>query len=105
MWVAADGVLWAGMPGPGLMRTKDRGGDWTRQREFALLNAPGGGYGADGAGSLVYALSVAPGGVDSGVETTSGTKPTTIIAPSRVQRRRTRFLGLDSSGSADMAGL
>ena len=40
----------------------------------SLLNAPGGGYGADGAGSLVYALSVAPGGVDSGVETTSGTK-------------------------------
>ena len=40
----------------------------------SLLTAPGGGYGSDGAGSLVYALSVAPGGVESGVETTSGTK-------------------------------
>ncbi|HEV7669089.1 MAG TPA: hypothetical protein VGS22_11225 [Thermoanaerobaculia bacterium] len=28
--VAADGTLWAGMQGPGLMRTED-GGDWTRQ--------------------------------------------------------------------------
>ena len=40
----------------------------------SLLNTPGGAYGSDGAGSLVYALSVAPGGVDSGVESTSGTK-------------------------------
>ncbi len=29
--VAADGALWAGMHGPGLMRTIDRGADWTRQ--------------------------------------------------------------------------
>ena len=40
----------------------------------SLLDAPTGGYGSDGAGSLVYALSVAPGGVDSGVESTSGTR-------------------------------
>jgi hypothetical protein len=40
----------------------------------SLLNTPGGGYGSDGAGSLVYALSVAPGGVISGVSTTGGTQ-------------------------------
>jgi photosystem II stability/assembly factor-like uncharacterized protein len=28
---AADGTLWAGIQGPGFMRTKDGGGDWTRQ--------------------------------------------------------------------------
>lgn len=40
----------------------------------SLLNTPGGGYGSDGTGSLVYALSVAPGGVYSGVSTTGGTQ-------------------------------
>jgi hypothetical protein len=40
----------------------------------SLLDPPTGSYGADGAGSTVYALSVAPGGVDSGVETTSGVR-------------------------------
>ena len=40
----------------------------------SLLQTPGGSYGADGAGSLTYALSIASAGIASGVSTTGGTQ-------------------------------
>jgi photosystem II stability/assembly factor-like uncharacterized protein len=36
---AADGTVWAGMQGPGFMRTRNGGGDWTRQIRGLLIDS------------------------------------------------------------------
>ena len=68
-----------------------------------LVNSTGSAYGADGAGTTVFGLSVAPGGVDSGLDTTAGVNIFLFKEGSVVVGRVGATAGVAAAGPAAFA--
>jgi T1SS-143 domain-containing protein len=69
----------------------------------ALVASTGSLYGADGAGSTVFGLSVAPGGVDSGLDTTAGVNIFLFLENGIVVGRVGATAGVAATGPAAFA--
>ena len=69
----------------------------------AIVAATGSAYGADGAGTTVFSLSVAPGGVDSGLDTTAGVNIFLFLEGGLVVGRVGATAGVAAAGPAAFA--
>ncbi|MCF2515235.1 DUF5801 domain-containing protein [Sphingomonas sp. G124] len=69
----------------------------------ALVAATGSAYGADGAGTTLFGLSVAPGGVDSGLDTTAGVNIFLFLENGVVVGRVGATAGVAAAGPAAFA--
>jgi hypothetical protein len=69
----------------------------------ALVAATGSAYGADGAGTTAFGLSVAPGGVDSGLDTTAGVNIFLFLENGIVVGRVGATAGVAAAGPAAFA--
>ena len=69
----------------------------------AIVAATGSAYGADGAGTTVFGLSVAPGGVDSGLDTTAGVNIFLFLESGIVVGRVGATAGAAATGPAAFA--
>ena len=73
------------------------------QNASALVASTGSAYGADGAGTTVFGLSVASGGVDSGLDTTAGVNIFLFKEGSLVVGRVGATAGVAATGPAAFA--
>ncbi len=69
----------------------------------AIVAATGSVYGTDGAGTTAFSLSVAPGGVDSGLDTTAGVNIFLFLENGIVVGRVGATAGVAATGSAAFA--